>query len=297
MFGKLVNSRLWRTGMLAAAVAALDMTCTAPARADAFDDLVSSGADNYAVFELDANAVKLSAVTVNGNVAVASGGRIMNMAPSTIADNVYESGSAQYRGPGRLLGKQVVNSSALLMNYDGALQAATEAAIAAPTQTIYGNITGARTFTAAAGQTVVIDLNGNINLNNANLTLSGTSASHFIVNIAGNLSLTGTASLLNVGVPLSNILYNFTGGAGAGSVNTHVGDTIDGIMLAASGCAGWTLGGTFHGELISSCGVTLESGAHTNGRPPLPVPEPSALLILASGLLGFGWLARRRPLQ
>lgn len=298
MFGIFASSKSGQASLLAAAVAGIGLASASPAYADAFTDLFSSGAGNYAVFELGGspNLINLSAVTVNGSVATVTGGKIMNMSPSSITGNVYEAASGQYSGPGHLGGSQIIDPSAMLLNYNGAVQAATDAANAVPTYTVNTDITTATNYTAAAGQTVVIDLSGNINLNNANLTLSGTATSHFIVNITGNLSLTGTASLVNSGVPLSNIIYNFTN-ATNGIVNTHVGDTVDGIMLAGSGCGGWTLDGTFNGALIAKCNINLLSNATVNGLPPQQVPEPPTLLLFATSLLGFGWLARRKLSQ
>jgi len=61
------------------------------ARADSFADLLSGGAGpgTYAVLGLANGTINLSLVTVNGNVGIAAGGSIINMAPSKIVGNVY----------------------------------------------------------------------------------------------------------------------------------------------------------------------------------------------------------------
>jgi hypothetical protein len=264
------------------------------ARADSFSDLATAGAgpSNYAVLGLGGGQVNLSLVTVNGNVGIGAGGTIVNMAPSVINGNVFESTAGQYSGPGTLTGTQTISASLLAANVAGAFTAASDAAsaVAVPAQTFsFSSITAATTITGGPGLNVV-NITGNISLNNANLTLSGPSNAFFIINVGGNLSLVGTASLLTSVVPVSNILYNFTDLSGD-TITTNIGDRVNGILLDAHSGSSMTLDGSFNGELIGN-NITLMSGAVVNQ--PSPTPEPSSLALLATGLFGLVGFARRR---
>jgi hypothetical protein len=235
----------------------------------AFTDIatVGAGPGDYAVLGLG-GLVNLSNVTVTGNVGVGAGGTISNMAPSTIVGNVFASATNQYSGPGILTGSITDNASLLAANVASAQKAAADAAGETPNW-IFTGISGATTITGVAGLNV-INVIGNINLNNANLTLKGPSNAFFIVNVTGNMTLGGTASLLSSGgVTNSDILYNFT--ASNASISTHVGDTTNGILLAAGCKSSMNLDGIFNGELIGTK-IALLSGATLNqtGAPSLP---------------------------
>lgn len=277
-------------GCSLAAVAVAFMLFPIQARADAFTDLFSSGAGGYAVFELGPNQLNVSLATVNGDVGIAKSGNVGNAAPSVINGDVYEYNSGQYSGPGTLNGSISTDPSMLLTNYNGAVQAAQDAAAAVANSGIYSGLSTATTITGANGLNVV-DINGNINLNNANLTLSGSSSQYFIINVTGNMTLTGSASLLlSGGLSASHVLYNFEGSKA--TIDTHVNDTVNGILLAASKNSSMTLDGKFNGELIGAGMIQLMSGLVIKGF--RQVPEPASLVVLGFGLLVFAMRRNRR---
>lgn len=259
--------------------------------ANPFTDLSTAGAGpgNYAILGLGGGQVKLSNVTVNGNVGIGVGGTVNNMAPSTINGNVYQATAGQYsNGPGILTGTVITDPGTLSTNVSGAYQAASDAAGLTATQTITGDITSGTTITGVSGLNV-INVTGGINLNNANLTLTGPSDAQFVVNVGGNLTLGGTASLITSGgVDTSNILYNFT--ATNAGFNTHVGDNVYGIMLAAGSSSNMNLDGNWYGELIGQSINLLSDSTVTS---PPTVPEPSTIFLLAAGLLGLLAVSRK----
>jgi hypothetical protein len=156
--------------------------------------------------------------------------------------------------------------------------------------TFGSNITTATTVNAV-GAVTVVQVNGDISLNNLNFTLNGNSSQDFIVRVTGSLSLVGTAALaLSGGVTPSHVIYDFTG-TSSKSINTHVGDVINGIVITQN--LPMTLDGTFNGELIGGKSISLLSGAIVN-QPPSTVPEPKDITMLGAMLLGIAFLARKR---
>jgi hypothetical protein len=202
-------------------------------------------ADKYKVLVLGGTA-NFSNDQISGDVAIGARAKVTNQAPSTINGDVYQSSSKSFSGPGKVTGKVYTDATATADATSAAMNASVAAA-ARPSNVGFGNITTNTTVTSDGRSLTVVSVAGNITLNNASLTLSGSADSAFIVNIAGSITLNGSGGIhVAGGLQPKNVLVNMTGSAK--TISTHVGNVVQAKVLGPS--VGGTLNGSFAGVLL-----------------------------------------------
>ncbi len=265
---------------------------------------LGSAAD-FAVLTVPGSSyLNFSAVTVNGNVGVGSGGSLNLMSPSTINGDVYLTSAGQMYGPGTLNGTSTVNAPYVAQAISDAMTAYNTATALAPTVTINGNLTTNTSITGNGGMNV-IKITGNVNLNSQSLTLNGTSADTFVINVAGGFDLGGNGGIVaGAGVSASQILINVE--SSGTKLTSKVGNIVDGTLLAPydplefhSVSGAIFAGGGGEVKLMSD--ATVDNVPFSPPPPPPPppgtaVPEPltAGLSLLGLVALGFKAVSRQR---
>lgn len=277
--------------MIAVAFAAMFLALARPARAD----FVLGQAANYTVLGLTGTTLDFSNTTVTGSVGASAGGTLDMMAPSKIVGQAFLDPTASLSGfsdSAHITGGITVQSMSTAVS--DSLNAYQTYTSLAPSQTFSSGISTATTITGSGGVDV-ISITGNIDLNNANLKLAGGPNDVFVLNVTGNISLVGTASIIGSGVSPNQILIDMDNLAANPSshpttVTTHVGDVIDGTVLAPYSTG--NLDGQFNGRLIfGGSDLSLLSGVTVNGQ---SVPEPGSVLAVLMGLFPLSLIRHRR---
>ncbi len=194
--------------------------------------------------------------TINGDVA--SGNNTVLTNPAVINGKVFYSGSIS--GNSNPTGGEV--STNLSQVFADAKSAQTKAFALPATQT-FGNISGSTTINGNGG-TNVINLSG-ISLSNGALTLNGSASDVFILNVSGSLTSSNSNIAISGGLLASHVLINVSGNVtitGGGPNNFY------GTILDPNGAV------TVHdklltGEVIGNT-ITDTSGFSVNFIPPPP---------------------------
>jgi len=162
-------------------------------------------------------------------------------------------------------------------------------------------LTPTQTFTTINGSTGLGDLGNNNDTNvisistinlTSNLTITGTAADYFILQVAGNVTLNSHSILLGGTLLASHVLIVLTGASGS-TVSVLSGDTLNGSLLSNNAHYTFTIDGTVNGAVINDAGITL-NGAHVVGADAFDgVPEPATWGLMAAGLAGTALLRRR----
>ncbi|MBV8898081.1 MAG: PEP-CTERM sorting domain-containing protein [Acidobacteriaceae bacterium] len=257
-------------------------------------------AANYAVLGLQDTVISNTGSVVNGNEGISSAGKI-TAGTSKVNGNVVEDTAGQYTGGGSKQYKSLQVNAQVVTDANSALSAYANA-ITLASGANYGNVTGTKTITGSSGLNVISM--SNIDLNNASLTLSGTSSTEFIVLVSGSVMLNGNGGLeVGGGVTAADVLYVFDGSAGSSKFTTGKNSVVDGTVLAPN--YNMNLQGTFNGEIIGAKNSNIQlNNATVNydkfsppGAPPTPkipsgVPEPGTYFITGLGLALLGAATR-----
>lgn len=230
-------------------------------------------AAQFAVLGLQNTQMSSLISTVKGNVGISQGGRFWNFAPGSVAGSVTEFASKEYFGNGKVGGTVSVNPTLLTQADSDAQAASSQAAALTATQT-FGTITRPTTITGNGGLNVIA-IKGDIN---NPLTLKGTASDVFVINVSGDATLFGRATLgLSGGVTANHVLYNFT--ANKGLVDIETPAAVSGTLLAPHESI--RLDATVNGEVIAGGNfLTLLPGTKVNAvafSPPVAPPSTSSL--------------------
>jgi hypothetical protein len=258
----------------------------------AFPHLGAAG--KYAVLSLSQTYQNQSLVTINGDVGVGPNGTAITQAPSVVNGTVYVDPTATYTNKGTVTGIPPVIVKSMMQEVTDANTASNfYASLNGGGNTMFSTINQATSIQGGLTPTIaplvigdgnnyyVFNLSGGINLNNANLTITGGSNDYFVFNIqpTGGFNLVGNASIVLNGISESHVLFNVLGTGS--TLMTNVGDTIRGTILAVQRTI--TFDGVFVGEIIGGgSSLTLLSGANVNSPSPPSVPDAGSTFLLSA---------------
>jgi hypothetical protein len=284
---------------------------------------ILDGASNYGLLYEGAgnnSTLAFNNSTLNGNIGVGGTASIFQGSSGTVNGLLqFASSTAQYQPSGGFtlspstsnpqFGVPAVSSALSFMNSLSqtlGLEPGTSTTIASGV-----------TINASSGS---LDANGNdvftvsaINFSNGTCTINGTSNQTVVLNVAGNVGsngLNGTI-LLTGGITSDEVLINYTPStSNTATYNSSYASLSGGPTLTIS-TNGLTTSATFlnptgnfsvnhsvvMGRIIGgdSTNSSFQSGANLTAPP--PVPEPSALALLATaalGTAGYRWRRRTR---
>jgi choice-of-anchor A domain-containing protein len=252
------------------------------------DPLVPLGdASEFSLLVTDGGINSSDSAFQNGDIGLAaagftyaqSGGGETNLQQPT--DALINTGSTVGDHPSVVTIVQNSSTNAFLA------QAVTDAtsesnALAALTPTVtLGNVTTGETVTLSSGENVVSV--GTINLNQAALTLSAPAGATIIVNVTGSITLNGGSQgnglRLAGGVTPNDVFFNIIGGGTVSTTGGGNAQDIQGSILDLQGDVELHPG-EVDGQIIAKT-FSSSSGALVS---PMPVPEPSAWVMMLGGL-------------
>jgi hypothetical protein len=270
-------------------------------------------AGDFAIFEAGSSAVVLSGTSsdVNGDIGIASNGSYSFTSPATFNPVSGVGPGTLYYDSGATGSSSGVPYNAIAASLTAAVNSALTASSQAAALTTTGSVPGGSINVTRSNQSVtitgssgvnVIDVT-NISLSNGNLTLSGNASQMFIINVSGQFTANGAASvLLAGGLTANHVLFNLIGGGQDVSLTASSSSQFNGTILAALRNIN-VQHETVNGGLITQDNIQITSGGVVNAAPYLPVgaaaPSPIipesgtwALAVLALAAVGQGALRR-----
>jgi len=273
-------------GATALAVAAFLTIAGSASNASLIDpDLAAVEQGGYAILGLQGAQIDLSSgpLVVNGNIGVGAGATLNANGGGHINGTIFADATATVNNSDPVTGGIVQPSSGPAQAQAAALNLASLAASLAPTQS-FSQINTAQTINATTGLNVIAVGMGGINLSGGALVLNGTASQQFVLNIAGQSSLSGGSKIQVTGGLLpQNVVFNFTGTSGQFQTSSGNNATV-GVFLAPNELI--HLNGPNPGsgvdvsEFISGVGINAQSNTQFQALPPPSVPETNTLLPL-----------------
>lgn len=232
--------------------------------------------------------------TIHGNMGYAAGVTQSGTSDGAVTGTLYYQNSSSLTGIGNFNKNGTFTQVSLAQALTDVQNAATTAASLTPDQT-FGNIGSSAVTITPSGIDTVVAINGNINITSAShdLTISGTASDFYIINVTGNITLTGGAIQATGGIPADHILFNLTGTNAQFTTQTPTSE-VGTYLLPFSNDQITTHGNTINGALIGY-NVSMTSGTCVDGcpfNPPSNVPEPLTLSLLVLG--GLPLLRRQK---
>ncbi len=304
----MVHTRgVWKKLMILAVLGTLGFGSVA--QATVFSDITLGQAQALGLGIFVTGPTQISAsnsgTDFNTNMGLASGASTNFSGGGTLTGTLYEDPAAsvqsnlssQFNVTGGIVTQSLAQAVSDVVN------AADNAALLTPDQ-IFGSIGGSAltinptgALNASGGHNTVVKVNGNISITNPSndLTINGGANDFYIIDVTGDVAVSNGAITTSGGIPASHILFNVEGTGDSVDLSNST-SVLTGTYLAPDANQTITISpGTVNGALIGyqiqdSSGPTINGALYT----PSPVPEPSTVLLLGSGLAGLGGIAWRR---